>query len=166
MVVRSQSFEQIHGEPTQQSEIQRRRVGDTLLPKRDAGRRQRRIGCQRRRVILSPCFACTGPRETTLRSSTAHGRHQQWLKHSLPSTLMSPFGPSRPNFSLGPTSAFGAKRKWAARQSPLPSVESDPERTSAPAQLIGADTEGLQTSPMVFVIVRDTIRVGPDDSLH
>ena len=40
LVVRSQSIEQVHRQPARQSEVQRRRFADTLLPERVAGRGQ------------------------------------------------------------------------------------------------------------------------------
>ena len=40
LVVRTQSAEQVHRQPAQQSEVQRRRLADALLPERVAGRGQ------------------------------------------------------------------------------------------------------------------------------
>ena len=40
LVVRAQRAEQIHGQPAQQSEVQRRRLADALLPERVAGQGQ------------------------------------------------------------------------------------------------------------------------------
>ena len=75
--------EQVHRQPAQQPEVQRRRLADALLPERVARQGQgSELAAGARRASSSRCCACTGRRRRRPRSSTAPGRRRRCRRFS------------------------------------------------------------------------------------